>query len=167
MFEMPATILLLEQGGPLVGVFSICLSLLLVFVQETLVGSNCYYGDIPPYCDSSPDMAISGHIWFFHFQSIVTLWNLGVERQHPKRKSRGLSNSIGLDLDEAWERCAPLKCFDKAIWVSGERFKDERPRTLNWQQFTLPQWAHLFTVSRLLGKPQGFTAPSPLGVLDL
>lgn len=65
MFEMPATILLLEQGGPLVGVFSIRLSLLLVFVQEMLVGSNCYYGDIPPYCDSS-----KGHIYFFPLQSI-------------------------------------------------------------------------------------------------
>lgn len=74
-----------------------------------------------------------------------------------KKKSRYF-NSFGPKLDEAWERHVPLNCFDKAIWASGEHFKDEGPWTLNWQQFALLQWAHLFSVSHLLREPLGFTA---------
>lgn len=61
-----------------------------------------------------------------------------------KKKKALYPNSIGPELDEAWERHVPLNSFDKATWASGEHFKHEGSLNTKLAAVALLQWAHLF-----------------------
>lgn len=112
---------------------------------------HCYYGDV----SRPPSTATSA--WSF-FWSLILLVPTNSDTSLPKAELRGKTtlllslpkkkalypNSIGPELDEAWERHVPLNSFDKATWASGEHFKHEGSLNTKLAAVALLQWAHLF-----------------------
>lgn len=113
-----------------------------VFAQESLVGYPLLLWQYTSFAATRPrprQLRLESFFKKDFTASLILLVPSNSDSSLPTAELRGnllptttkknwwYPNSVGPELDEAWERHVPLNSFDKATWASGEHFKDEGP----------------------------------------